>query len=224
MNATKHPPRYLTVEQARRTYDRIGRIQDLQAIYEHRAIRELLAHSDFEHAHAVFELGYGTGALARRLLEHHLPTDSRYVGLELSPRMHRLAKRRLRSFGPRAELLLAGGPLQLPLPSSGFDRFLATYVLDLLSPNDISLVITEAHRILAPGGRMCLISLTDGEGWAGKLIARAWAWLWSRYPALVGGCRALELSTYVPDDWQLEHSAVVTSAGISSEVLVARRR
>ena len=138
--------------------------------------------------------------------------------------MHRLAKRRLRSFGPRAELLLGDGPLQLSLPSSGFDRFLATYVLDLLSPNDISLVITEAHRILAPGGLMCLISLTHGKDWAGKLIARGWAWLWSRYPALVGGCRALELSTYAPDDWEPEHSAVVISAGISSEVLVARRR
>lgn len=64
----------------------------------------------------MFELGFGTGALAKRLLERHLPNDSRYVGLELSPRMHRLAKSRLRPFTPRIELLLSEGSLQLPLP------------------------------------------------------------------------------------------------------------
>jgi ubiquinone/menaquinone biosynthesis C-methylase UbiE len=165
-------PRYLTAEQARRTYDRIGPIQDLQAIYEHRAIRELLAHADFEHASAVFELGFGTGALAKRLLERHLLHDSRYVGLELSPRMHRLAKSRLRPFTPRIELLLSEGSLQLPLPSGEFDRFLATYVLDLLSPGDIRRVLCEAQRVLAPGGLLCMTSLTHGQGSPGKLIAR----------------------------------------------------
>jgi ubiquinone/menaquinone biosynthesis C-methylase UbiE len=216
--------RYLTAEQARRTYDRIGRIQDLQAIYEHRAIRELLAHADFEHAYAVFELGFGTGALAKRLLEQHLAPDCRYVGLELSPRMHRLARRRLQPFTPRAELLLGNGSLRLPFDSGAFDRFLATYVLDVLSPEDIGLVLEEARRVLAPGGLLCLFSLTHGRGWAGKRIARAWAWLWSQNPALVGGCRALELSANLPEDWRSEHSAVVSSAGISSEVLIARRR
>ena len=62
------PSRYLTAAQTRRVYDRIGRIQDLQAVYEHRAINTLVAHADFTHAHAVCELGHGTGALAERLL------------------------------------------------------------------------------------------------------------------------------------------------------------
>ena len=213
---------YLTVEQARRTYDRIGRIQDLQAIYEHRAIRELLAHGDFEDAHAVFELGFGTGALAKRLLEHHLPKGCRYTGLELSPRMHRLAKRRLRNFGPRTELLLGDGSLPLPFPAGQFDRFIAAYVLDLMSPEHIRLVLDEAQRMLAPNGLLCLVSLTHRRGRVGRLIDRAWNWLWSRNPALVGGCRALELPHYLSQAWQIEHHAIVTSAGIGSEVLIAR--
>jgi ubiquinone/menaquinone biosynthesis C-methylase UbiE len=216
--------RYLTVEQARRTYDRIGRIQDLQAIYEHRAIRELLAHADFKHAHAVFELGFGTGALAKRLLEHHLPADCRYVGLELSPRMHRLATQRLRAFGARVDLRLGDGSLPLPFPPGEFDRFLATYVLDLMSPEHIARVLDEAQRLLAPDGLLCLISLTHGQGTVGRSIDRAWSWLWSKRPALVGGCRALQLSAYFPEDWKPEHNAVVSSAGTSSDVLIARRR
>ena len=216
--------RYLTVEQARRAYDRIGRIQDLQAIYEHRAIRELLARADFEHAHAVFELGFGTGALARKLLEQHLPEDCHYAGLELSPHMHRLAERRVRAFGPRVDLQLGDGSLPLPFPSAGFDRFLATYVLDLMSPEHIGQVLEEAQRMLAGDGLLCLISLTHGQGSVGRSIDRAWSWLWSKRPALVGGCRALQLSTCLSEDWKPEHSAVVSSAAISSDVLIARRR
>ena len=60
--------RFLTAEQARRVYARIGRVQDLQSLYEHGATEELLAHAGFEHAQAVFELGYGTGAFAERVL------------------------------------------------------------------------------------------------------------------------------------------------------------
>jgi nucleotide-binding universal stress UspA family protein len=66
LEQTVRDPRHLTAEPAGRTYDRIGRIQDLQAIHKHHAIRELLTHAAFEHAHAVFELGFGTGALAKR--------------------------------------------------------------------------------------------------------------------------------------------------------------
>ena len=217
-------PRYLSAQQTRRTYDRIGRIQDLQAIYEHRAIRELLAHADFQHAHAVFELGFGTGALAKRLLEHQLRDDCRYVGVELSARMHRLANRRLRGHHPRAELRLGDGSLQLPFGDGEFDRFLAAYVLDLLSPDDIRLVLAEARRVLTPGGLLCLISLTHGRGQLGKLIARGWAWLWARHPSLLGGCRALELSAYLTRGWEIGHIAAVSSAGITSEVLIARRQ
>ena len=87
--------RYLTSTQAGRIYDRIGRLQDLQALYEHRAASDLLAHADFEHAQAVLEVGYGTGAFAQRLLERHLPPWSHYAGIDVSPHMHALARRRL---------------------------------------------------------------------------------------------------------------------------------
>jgi deazaflavin-dependent oxidoreductase (nitroreductase family) len=216
--------RYLTVEQARRFYDRIGRIQDLQVIYEHDAIRDLIAHSDFEHAHAVFELGFGTGALALRLLERYLPHDCRYLGLELSPRMQRLASRRLRRFADRAELRLDDGSLHLPFDDDRFDRFVATYVLDLLSPDDIALVFAEARRVLSPGGLLCVTSLGHGTTSTSRAISRVWELLWRLHPQIVGGCRALELRGYITEEWELIHHAIVSSAGISSSVLIARAR
>jgi ubiquinone/menaquinone biosynthesis C-methylase UbiE len=215
---------YLPPEHLRRVYDRIGRFQDMQ-LYEHRATRESIAHADFEHARAVFELGYGTGAFAERLLERHLPGNGRYVGLDLSPRMQELATRRLQRFADRVDLRLTSGSLCLPFADASFDRFVANYLLDLLSPNDIGLVLAEAQRLLVRDGLVCLASLTHGATGFARLVGAAWRRAWSTWPALVGGCRPIRLIDYIDTTvWSLRHHAVVTRLGISSELVIAASR
>jgi ubiquinone/menaquinone biosynthesis C-methylase UbiE len=138
--------------------------------------------------------------------------------------MHRLASRRLRRFGSRAELRLGDGSVHLPFDEGRFDRFVATYVLDLLSPDDIALVLAEARRVVSPGGLLCLTSLSHGTTRASRALSRGWELVWRLHPQIVGGCRALELRGYITEDWELVHHAVVSSAGITSGVLVARAR
>jgi ubiquinone/menaquinone biosynthesis C-methylase UbiE len=218
------PPRYLTAEQTRRVYDRIGRIQDLQAVYEHRAIKAVLAHADFAHAHSVCELGHGTGALAERLLRDELPSDGRYTGIDISPRMHELATRRLNAYADRIELRLGNALPELPYPDASFDRFLAAYVLDLLSPGDITRTLAEAHRLLVPGGLLCLASLTTGTTLPSRLVTRAWETLWSLKPALVGGCRPITITDHLDQTaWTLRHHQTVTTLAITSDVVIAAR-
>ena len=212
---------YLTVAQTRRVYDRIGRIQDLQAFYEHRAVARLVACGDFEHAGSVFELGYGTGALAKRLLTRHLPVDARYTGVDVSPRMHELARRRLQGIS-RSELLVSDGSLRFPFGDAVFDRFVAAYVLDLLSPDHIDLVLAEAHRLLAGGGLLCLANLTEGATRPARLLTRIWRTLWSLHPALVGGCRPITITDYLDrTSWSIRHHTRGTTLAITSEVVVA---
>jgi ubiquinone/menaquinone biosynthesis C-methylase UbiE len=215
-------PRYLTAEQTRRVYDRIGRIQDLQALYEHGAVAALLAHGDFEHAHAVCEVGHGTGALAERLLRDHLPADARYSGIDLSPHMHELAEWRLHDYADRTELRLGNALPRLPYADAGFDRFLAAFVLDLLSPGDITRILDEARRLLAPGGLLCLASLTTGSTRPARLLTRVWRALWARSPALVGGCRPIVIRDHLDRSaWSLCHHQTITTLAIASEVVVA---
>jgi ubiquinone/menaquinone biosynthesis C-methylase UbiE len=215
-------PRYLTAEQTRRVYDRIGRIQDLQAVYEHRAIKSLLAHADFAHAQAVCELGYGTGALAERLLRDHLAAESSYTGIDISPHMHRLATRRLRAYAGRVELRLGNALPHFPYRDASFDRLLAAYVLDLLGPDDITRTLQEARRVLLPGGLLCLASLTTGTTRSSRLLSRGWEILWSLNPALVGGCRAIAISDHLdPTAWRLQYHQTITMLAITSDVVVA---
>lgn len=214
----------LTHEQARRVYDRIGSRQDSQAFYEDVATAIVIKHGEFERARRVLEFGCGTGRFAAELLSQHLSEDSRYRGLDLSPAMVSLARARLEMFGDRAEVVLTDGDQPAAEPAGAYDRFVSNYVLDLLSEADISAVIGEAHRVLEPGGLLCLCGLSTGSGPLSSLLSRAWATVHAIRPSLVGGCRPLDLLDWIDEPrWRVRHRARVAPYGVSSEVVVAER-
>jgi len=97
-------------------------------------------------------------------------------------------------------------------------------VLDLLSEEDLRTLLSEAHRVLEPGGRLGLVSLTRGTTFTSKIIEKGWTSLHRMNPALVGGCRPIALETYVGGGWVVRHRATVVRFGVPSEVLVAVRR
>jgi ubiquinone/menaquinone biosynthesis C-methylase UbiE len=214
----------LSREEARAFYDRFGAKQDLQRFYEDRAVEELLARSRFEKAKAVVELGCGTGRLAERLLREHLPLGATYHGFDVSGTMVRLARARLGPWSERARVEQTDGAPSIPRPNESCDRFLSTYVLDLLPEEDIRAALAEAGRLLVPGGLLCLAGLTFGE----TALSRAVCGLWSRVqawrPALVGGCRPLRLLEFLGSDWRVDHRRVICSFGVCSEVVVAEGR
>ena len=214
----------LSREQARRVYDRIGARQDTQAFYEDRATEIVVQHGQFDTAHRVLEFGCGTGRFALRLLSHHLPQVAHYRALDLSPTMVRLARERLAAFGSRAEVVLTDGSPPVAQPAASCDRFVSNYVLDLLSEDDIAAVVREAHRILEPGGLLCLSGLSTGTGPFSRLVSRTWSRVHALRPALVGGCRPLELLSWVPSkQWRVRHHAKLAPFGVPSEVLIAER-
>jgi ubiquinone/menaquinone biosynthesis C-methylase UbiE len=216
------PSSTLSREQARRVYDRIGARQDTQAFYEDRATNILLAHGEFAAAQRVLELGCGTGRFAARLLAEYLPADASYRGLDLSPTMVQLAQSRLASFGSRAEVILTDGAPPTSEPAGSRDRFVSNFVLDLLSEGDIAAVIGEAHRILVPGGLLCVASLSSGAGVFSRFMSRAWSAVHRLQPALVGGCRPIELLAWLPPErWRIQHHCKLAPFGVPSEVVVA---
>jgi len=214
----------LSTEEVRRFYDRFGSRQDQQGFYEDVATSELRRFAEFEGAHKVVELGCGTGRFAFDLLSETLNADAAYRGFDLSATMVDLARKRLTAFGGRADVDRTEGSLSLPVPDQTADRFVSTYVFDLLPEDQIRAGLDEAHRILEPGGLLALVSLTHGVGWVDRLVSGSWALVQSLRPAWVGGCRPIALLPLLPaSHWQLCHRSVVTAWGIPSEVLVAER-
>jgi SAM-dependent methyltransferase len=208
-----------------RYYDRIGRGQDTQRFYEDPATDLALALGGFGDAQAVAELGCGTGRFARKLLERWLPAAATYRGFELSERMAAIATGRLGPWSDRAHVTRIAGEPSLPLEAGSADRFLANYVLDLMRPADARRWLDEAHRVLAPDGLVCLVSITPGPGRASRFVSDTWTRIWRRRPMLVGGCRPIELTQLLDEGrWAVVDRRVVTAWLVSSEVVVARRR
>jgi SAM-dependent methyltransferase len=210
---------------ARGLYDRIGGWLDTQRFYEDGPVGELIAHSGFGVAKSVFEFGVGTGRVAARLLRDHLPKDARYRGIDVSPTMVGLARERLATWNDRVAIELSDGAPHLDAPDGAFDRFVSTYVLDLLSEDDIRQVLAEARRLLSPSGRLCLVSATHGRSVVERLVMGAAGRLHRLSPRLVGGCRAIDVSSFLDRGrWEIAHHAIVSKWGVPSEVVVAVRR
>ncbi len=215
----------LTPEQARRVYDRIARAQDWQRFYEDAATAELVERAGFDDAHAVVELGCGTGRFAAGLLAGSLPADASYVGVDLSPRMVALASDRLARWRHRASVTLVDGGSGVPAADGAADRFVANYVFDLLGADETRSALAEARRVLAPGASLCATGLTPGEHGFARFLSRAWTGVWARWPALVGGCRPITLVDELDSrDWDVRRHGTVVAWGVASEVVIATRR
>jgi ubiquinone/menaquinone biosynthesis C-methylase UbiE len=97
----------------------------------------------------VLEIALGTG--------RNFPFYSKEIsltGVELSPKMLSIARRRARELGIEADLRI-GDAQNLPFPDASFDTVVATLALCTI-PDDRR-AVTEAARVLRPGG--CLLLL-----------------------------------------------------------------
>jgi len=216
--------RTLTVDEARAFYDRFGKQQDSRWIHDDPATARLADALALAGARQVVELGCGTGRFAEALLAERLPAEARYLALDVSSTMIRIAGQRLDRFGARAEARLTDGRMQLPMGSGACDRVVSAYLLDLLSDEDIDRFLVEAERVLEPGGLLGVVSLTCGTGAWSKLVTRAWQRVFAWKPALLGGCRPVQLRARIAARFELQHAQLLERFGVSTEVLVGKKR
>ena len=214
----------LSKSDLRELYDAFGSKQDRAARYEDPALDKLLEHAHFDKARAVFELGPGTGRFAQNLLKNYLPKTATYTGVDLSSTMVALTKERLAPFADRVEVRQSDGALSFDERDASVDRFVATYVLDLLTKEDIHAVLAEAYRLLEPGGLLCLAGLTYSSQPLARLKITLWELAYRINPKWLGGCRPLRTLEFLPQDmFRLEYHGVVVAAATPSEVVVARK-
>jgi ubiquinone/menaquinone biosynthesis C-methylase UbiE len=97
----------------------------------------------------VLELAVGTG----RNLPYY-PADVRLTAIELSPQMLEIARKRAEELGRGVDLRI-GDAQALELEDQSFDTVIITFGLCTI-PDDRG-AVTEAHRVLRPGGRLVLL-------------------------------------------------------------------
>ena len=115
----------------------------------------------------VLDIGCGTGAD----LQPYARAGARVFGVDRSPSMLRVARRRL---GSDADLRLCDA-VRLPFPDDTFDLVMASLTLHEIAPADRGSVIGQMRRVLRNGGKILLTDYQPScyhlpQGWWSALI------------------------------------------------------
>jgi ubiquinone/menaquinone biosynthesis C-methylase UbiE len=142
----------------RRYWDRHARSYDKQmAFWERHLFGDGRQWVCAQASGEALEVAIGTG----RNLPHY-PPDVRLTGIDFSPAMLELARRRADQLGRTVELR-EGDAHALALADGSFDTVVCT--LSLCAIPDPQAALAEMRRVLRPGGRLLLLDHVVGKPW-----------------------------------------------------------
>ena len=127
----------------------------------------------------VLEVGIGSG----HNLSHYNPQKViRIIGVDPSPTLTDIARRRVTTTGLDVEIIRRGAE-EMPLPDDLADTAVITYSMCTIP--DVAAALHEVHRVLKPSGRLLFVE----HGRSTRLTTAQWqdrlTPIWNR---LAGGC------------------------------------
>lgn len=205
----------LSSAQARRLYDWLGARYDWFAAFEAQAKNRLFEHLDLQPGLRLLNVGLGAGRDQQRLQTALAPGGAAF-GVDLSLAMLRSARHK-----SGAPLCQADGE-RLPFAPASFDRLCCLYVLDLIAAGQIPAWLDGFRRLLRPGGRLALVSLTEGIDRPSRALVGAWKRAYALSPLACAGCRPLQLAGLVRQaGFTGVESEIIVQLGVPSEIVTA---
>jgi ubiquinone/menaquinone biosynthesis C-methylase UbiE len=178
----------LSKEDVRRIYAGISNIYDFWSfLTESKAVNRAIKIANIKNGETILEVAVGTGYLFERIVS--INRSGSNDGIDLSQQMLEKAKTRLASKDFHNYSLKVADAYSLPYPDENFDLIMNSYMFDLLPEEDFPPVLNEFKRVLKPGGRMVITSMTHGRKW----YNRFWDWLLNKAPTILEGCRPISL-------------------------------
>lgn len=167
----------------------------------------------------VLEIGVGTGRALPSLARGAGP-QGQVLGIDISAGMLRVAQRHIAKLEPRPAIALQRGDARaLPYRSQRLDAVFMSFTLELFDETEIPLVLREARRVLRPGGRLCVVSLVEGEGTTRR--ARLYQWFRRRWPRLID-CRPIPLRALLKQAaFQVKSTETTDVSGLPVRIVVA---
>lgn len=206
----------LSKEGARRYFDLLGAGLALEEPFVARAKQRALELLHADSGERVLNCGVGPGR-EQKLLEHAAGSRGMVAGLDLSAHMLQLARRRAES-----RALVRGDAEHLPFAAASFDAIFSAYMLDLFSEAAIAATLAEFRRVLRSGGRIALVSMTEGVTVESRMLAGAWKATVAVAPWLLGGCRPIALGGLLERaGFQVQVREVVVQRAAPSEIVLA---
>ncbi len=210
-------------QQAGRLYDRISRVYGFFAgtferKYAGRAADRLCVTA----GETVLEVGFGPGYSMQRLAGAAGRTG-RACGVDISAGMLEVARRRLE----RARLadrvaLCRGDATSLPYRDGSFDAAFMSFTLELFDTPEIPEVLAEVGRVLKPGGRVAMVSMSRENG--GSVLLRLYEWAHRKWPEYLD-CRPIYLERALRDaGYRIRDKERIKILGLPGEIVLASKR
>jgi ubiquinone/menaquinone biosynthesis C-methylase UbiE len=149
-------------EAARASYNRLSRWYDVIAGSTEKKYRDWgLGKLSAQTGERILEIGFGTGHCLVALARAVGPTGS-VVGVDISDGMLAITRDRLQREGLNEWVdLHLGDAAKLDFIEAGsLDGVFMSFTLELFDNPEIPRVLMECHRILKPGGRLAVVSMT----------------------------------------------------------------
>jgi len=162
-------------EEARQLYNRISRLYDcLAGTFEHKYRQMALENLAIQAGETVLEIGFGTGHCLRKIAQA-VGSSGRVYGVDISPAMLEVAEKRLKKavLMDRVELY-CGDAAELPYDNETFDAVFMSFTLELFDTPEIPKVLEQIKRVLRPGGRLGVVSMSKDNG--ESIILKLYEW------------------------------------------------
>ncbi len=179
-----------TPEDIRKSYGRLSKFYGLLEDKFEQGLREKgLELLSVREGETVLEVGVGTGVSLREIARA-VGTTGKAYGIDVTPEMLGRAEKRLRKEGlaDRVELY-EGDARAMPYKDDTFDAVDMAATLELFDTPDIPRVLGEIKRVLKPGGRLGVASLSK-EGRESFWFTRLYEWMHRKF-AKYAGCRPI---------------------------------
>jgi ubiquinone/menaquinone biosynthesis C-methylase UbiE len=210
-------------EAARASYNRLSRWYDAIAGSTEKKYRDWgLEKLSAQPGEKILEIGFGTGHCLIALANAVGP-QGQVIGLDISDGMLAIAQERLRQEGlnERADLHLGDAAKLDFIESGSLDAIFMSFTLELFDNPEIPRVLQECQRILKPGGRITVVSMTKTN--PPGVAVRMYEWFHEIMPNYAD-CRpifarqALERSGFVIQD-----RSVSSMWGLPVEIVLGQK-
>lgn len=211
-------------EDIRRAYDFFSRFYGrVISPLENKPRKLALERATIHPGDRLLEVAIGPGVTLLEILKR-VHKGNVVFGVDLSRGMLERARHLVEGEGYENVALVEADARTLPFAGDTFDVLLNSYMLDLIELRDLPLVIGEFRRVLKPGGRLVLVSMSKEDPATTTWWERVYTWLprgWVAY--LLGGCRPVFMEGLVREAGFVDVKREFVPNVIPSEVVTARK-
>ena len=209
-----------TKEEAKQVYDRLSRYYEYTiGAFGRKYGKMALERLSIAKGETVLEIGFGTG-YCLKLIAEFIGQTGRVYGIDISPRMIEITKKRLEKAGlaKRAELY-CGDAASLPFDDNAFDAVFMSFALEVLDTPEIPKVLEETKRVLKPGGRLGVASMSKENG--ESIFLRLYEWIHNKCPKYVGSRPIYAEQSLIHAGYQTKSKEKVKILRLPAEIIVA---